>query len=76
MIERFPLEDLTPDDRRMRAKWACRLAVAYGAALLLLVAFVAASRMIAGPTAAPATAGVPAPHVAERAPAATPRRRN
>src|SRR6202007_791618 len=41
MIERFPLEDLTPDERRIRAKWACRLGLAYGAALLALIAFVA-----------------------------------
>ena len=73
MIERFPLEDLTPDERRIRAKWACRLGIAYGAALLVLIAFAAASRMIAGPVSG--VAGVPTPHVVERVPSPT-RQRN
>ena len=39
-----------------------RLAVVYGVALLLLVAFVAANRLLA--VAAPGVAGAAAPHVA------------
>jgi hypothetical protein len=74
MIERFPLEDLTPDDRRIRAKWACRLALGYGAALLALIAFAAASRMIAGPVSG--IAGAPTPHVVERVATPTGRQRN
>ena len=74
MIDCFPLESLTPDDRRIRAKWACRLAIAYGAALVVLLAFLAASRMIAGP--ASEIADVATPQVVERVPTSTARQRN
>jgi hypothetical protein len=41
----FPQHDLGKEDLAVQAKWARRLAVVYASALLLLVAFVAASRM-------------------------------
>jgi len=49
MIDSAPLHEPTPEDRRVRYKWARRLAIAYGTALLLLVALVAAHRMYVGP---------------------------
>jgi hypothetical protein len=66
----FPQHDLGKEELAVQAKWARTLAVVYGAALLLLVAFVAASRMVAEP--APGLASATAPHVAH-APAATTR---
>jgi hypothetical protein len=67
----FPQHDLGNEDLAVQATWARRLAVVYGVALLLLVAFVAASRMFAEP--APGLASAPAPHVAH-APSASTRR--
>ena len=64
----FPQHDLGNDDLAVQAKWASRLAVVYAIALLLLVAFVAANRMLAEP--APGLASATAPHIA-RAPAAS-----
>jgi len=61
MTDRYPHHDATRDDLRIQAKWARRLAVVYAAALILLVAFVAASRMFAEP--APGLASAPVPHV-------------
>jgi len=49
MTDRYAHHDATRDDLRIQAKWARRLAVVYAAALILLVAFVAASHMIADP---------------------------
>jgi hypothetical protein len=62
MTDRYAHHDATREDLRIQAKWARRLAVVYAAALILLVAFVAASRMIAEP--APGLANAPTPHVA------------
>ena len=62
MTDRYPHHDATREDLRIQAKWARRLAVVYAAALILLVAFVAASHMLAEP--APGLASAPAPHVA------------
>ena len=77
MIERFPPENLTPDDRQVRAKWACRLGFAYGAALLPLVGFVIASNMIGGSKSTPRATIAPAPQVtAERMPTTTAHRPN
>ena len=61
----YPQHNLNKEDLAVQAKWMRRLAVVYGVALLLLVAFVAANRMLAAPTPGVANAG--APHVA-RAP--------
>jgi len=65
MIDAAPLHEPTPEDRRVRDRWARRLAIAYGTALLLLVAFVAAHRMYAGPgsSAAIGNAQISAGHV-------------
>jgi hypothetical protein len=41
---------LTPEDRRIRAKWARGVAIVYGSALLLLVALAGAQRIIAEPS--------------------------
>lgn len=57
----FPQHDLSKEEQAVQARWMRRLAVVYGVALLLLVAFVAASRMLA-PT--PGLASAAAPHVA------------
>jgi hypothetical protein len=62
MTDSYPHHDATRDDLRIQATWARRLAVVYAAALILLVAFVAASHMLAEP--APGLANAPAPHVA------------
>ena len=62
MTDRYPHDDATLEDLRIQAKWARRLAVVYAAALILLVAFVAASHMIAEP--APGLANGAAPHIA------------
>jgi hypothetical protein len=62
MTDRSPHHDATGEDLRIQAKWARRLAVVYAAALILLVAFVAASHMIAEP--APGLADGAAPHIA------------
>jgi hypothetical protein len=72
----YPHHAPTREDLRIQGQWARRLSLVYGAVLLLLAAFLAASRMIAGPNAAPGVAGAAPPHVAERAPAAAQRRRN
>jgi len=76
MTDHFPPHDTTREDLLIQTKWARRLAVVYGAALLVLVAFVAASRMLAESKAAPGVASDPTPYVAERASATTPRQRN
>jgi hypothetical protein len=65
----FPQHDLGNEDLAVQARWARRLAVVYGVALLLLVAFVAASRMFAEP--APGLASAPAPYVAHAPSAST-----
>ena len=61
MIDRHFLYDLTPEDRRIRAKWARGVAIVYGSALLLLVAAIAAQRMVAAPTEATETTVATAP---------------
>ena len=58
----YPQHKLSKEDAAVQATWMRRLAVVYGVALLLLVAFVAANRMLAGP--APGVARSAAPHVA------------
>ena len=58
----FPQHGLSKEDLAVQAKWTRTLAVVYAAALLLLVAFVAASRMLAEPT--PGLASATAPHIA------------
>jgi hypothetical protein len=50
MIDRPLPYDLTPEDRRVRAKWARGVAIVYGAALLVLVAAIAVQRLVAPPT--------------------------
>jgi hypothetical protein len=62
MTDRYPHHDATREDLRIQAKWARRLAVVYAAALILLVAFVAVSHMLAEP--APGFANDAAPHIA------------
>ena len=76
MTDRFTTHDATREDLQIQTKWARRLAVVYGAALLLLVAFVAANRMLAESKAEPGVASAPASYVVERASAMTPRHRN
>jgi hypothetical protein len=76
MTDRFHPHETSREDLLIQSKWARTLAVVYGAALLLLVALVAATRMLAEPKAARGVAIAPAPQVAERAPATMPRRRN
>ena len=76
MTDHFPTHDTTREDLRIQTKWARRLAVVYGVALLLLVAFVAANRMVAESNAEPGVASAPASYVVERASAMTPRHRN
>lgn len=48
----YPQYPLSKEDAAIQAKWMRRLAVVYGAALLLLVAFIAANRMVGGSTPA------------------------
>ena len=57
----FPPHNLSKEEKAVQAKWMRRLAVVYGVVLLLLVAFVAASRML---TPAPGVASAAPPHVA------------
>jgi hypothetical protein len=64
-----PQSHISKEDLMTQTKWMRRLAVVYGAALLLLVAFIAANRMLAGP--APGLAREQAPHVARAAAAST-----
>jgi hypothetical protein len=64
MTDRYPHHDATREDVRIQATWARKLAMVYVAALLLLVAFVAGSRMLAEPQGSPDLASAPAPHVA------------
>jgi ferric-dicitrate binding protein FerR (iron transport regulator) len=65
MIDAAPLHEPTPEDRLVRDRWARRLAIAYGMALLLLVALVAAHRVSVEPdsSAAVGKAQVSAGHV-------------
>jgi hypothetical protein len=65
MIDWQHLPDtLTPEDRRLRARWACAVGAVYLAALVLLIAAATAQHMLTGPTpdttvaTAPAKAGV------------------
>jgi hypothetical protein len=58
----YPQHNLSKEEAAVQAKWMRRLAVVYGVALLLLVAFVAANRMLAAPS--PGLASAAAPHVA------------
>jgi hypothetical protein len=67
----YPQSHISKEDRAIQTKWMRILAVVYGVALLLLVAFVVANRMFAAPT--PGVASATAPHVAH-APAASARR--
>lgn len=62
MTDWYPQHNLSKEEKAVQTKWMRRLAVVYGVALLLLVAFVAANRMLAGP--APGVARAAAPHVA------------
>jgi hypothetical protein len=64
MTDRYPHDDATRDDLRIQARWARKLAVVYGVALLLLVAFIAANRMLVESKAAPGLAGSATPHIA------------
>ncbi|MBV8754762.1 MAG: hypothetical protein JO328_18040 [Hyphomicrobiales bacterium] len=62
MIGWYPQYNLSKEEKAVQATWLRRLAVVYGVALLLLVAFVAANRLLAVP--APGVARAAAPHVA------------
>lgn len=67
----IPQSHIDKEDLAVQTKWMRRLAVVYGAALLLLVAFIAVNRLLGGQ--APGLASDQAPHVAH-APALSPRR--
>ena len=58
----YPQHNLSKEERAVQAAWMRRLAVVYGVALFLLVAFVAANRLLA--VAAPGVARAAAPQVA------------
>ena len=64
MTDRYHDRDATREDLRIQATWARKLAIVYAAALLLLVAFVAGSRMFAEPKGSAGLASTPTPHVA------------
>jgi len=57
----FPYE-ASSEDRLTLAKWKRGTAIVYGCALLLLVAYIAIPRILAGPMTA--TAAADGPHVA------------
>jgi hypothetical protein len=60
MIDRHHFHyNLTPEDRRIRAKWARGIAVVYGTALLLLVVAIATQQMLAEPTTETTVATAP-----------------
>ncbi len=63
----YPHYHISKEDRAIERKWMRRLAVVYGVALLLLVAFVAVNHMLTEPTLG--RANDQPPHVAH-APAA------
>jgi hypothetical protein len=52
--------DPTPEDRATRAKWARGVGIVYGTILLLLLAFIAAERILAEHGRATETANDPA----------------
>ena len=55
----FPYE-ASPEDRLTLSKWKRGTAIVYGCALLLLVAYIAIPRIVAGPMTATAAADGPA----------------
>jgi hypothetical protein len=67
-----PQPDMSKEDLAIQTKWMRRLAVVYGAALLLFVAFIAANRMLADQKSTADFASAPAPNVA-RVPAVSAR---
>jgi hypothetical protein len=75
MIRRSLLYDLTPEDRRTRAKWARGVAIVYGSVLVLLLAFIITKRVIVEPSEAPNLAAIganAASHVARGRPLLSP----
>jgi hypothetical protein len=62
MTDWYPQHNLSKEEAAVQARWMRRLAVVYGAVLLLLVAFVAANRMLGA--SGPGVASNQAPHVA------------
>jgi hypothetical protein len=59
-----PQSHISKEDLAIQAKWMRRLAVVYGAALLLLVAFLAANHMLADQKSTADFASAPAPNLA------------
>jgi hypothetical protein len=69
MIDWSSLPDPTPEDRLTRAKWARGVAIVYGSALLLLVAFVTAQHIFFEPNGPTSIASAPRTPVAAHQPA-------
>jgi hypothetical protein len=60
MIDHHLPYELTPEDKRVRAKWARGVAIVYGSLLLLLVTLIAAQQFSAEPDTETAVATAPA----------------